>query len=249
MKKNVLISLTLILFLLPACRQQKSKEVQHYSYWEDSLFRCLEDSFKRTYSYFPRIYVSEEDKKYFTEIEQLCLMIKRYGEWWRTVKDKSILRDSIIVLDPNPMPQIVPYYNEKRYHENFRKSFEEEYKGKIKDGLAEGYIDTFSIYGKSLEEVKKIYQKDKIIRADMDTLCFGITMCNSRFAIPIEQRFMLYHIHYAEVHAYKWQRHQNKDAKVNIYFIRDGDTVRAFAKEMFSSQHLPKGAPLVPERN
>ena len=249
MKKNVLISLTLILFLLPACRQQKSKEVQHYSYWEDSLFRCLEDSFKRTYSYFPRIYVSEEDKKYFTEIEQLCLMIKRYGEWWRTVKDKSILRDSIIVLDPNPMPQIVPYYNEKRYHENFRKSFEEEYKGKIKDGLAEGYIDTFSIYGKSLEEVKKKYQKDKLIKAEKDTACFGMIISNGTFGIPAEARFMLFHIHYAEIHSYSWQRHQNEEAVVNIYFIKDGDTPRGFYKEMYTYRHPPKDIPMVWERN
>ena len=59
----------------------------------------------------------------------------------------------------------------------------------------------------------------------MDTLCFGITMCNSRFAIPIEQRFMLYHIHYAEVHRYRWD---NPAWELNVYFIREGDALKAF---------------------
>lgn len=250
MKTNVLISLTLILFLLPACRQQKPKEVQHRSFWEDSIYLCLEDSFRRTYSYFPKINISDEDKPYFTEMDQLCLMARRHREWLtKNFKDRNTFKDSIIILDPNPMPQIVPYYNEKRYHENFRKSFEEKYKGSIKDGLAEGYIDTFSIYGKSLEEVKKIYQKDKLITAEKDTVCFGMNINDRPFVMYAEARFMLFHIHYAEVHAYSWQRHQNEEAVVDIYFIRDGDTPRGFYKEMYTYQNPPRDIPMVFERN
>ena len=249
MKRTILLSFTLVLFLLPACRQQKQKEVQHRSFWEDSIYLCLEDSFRRTYSYFPRINISEEDKPYFTEMDQLCLMARRHREWvTKNLKDRSIFRDSIIILDPNPMPQIVPYYGE-RNREEYRKSFEEEYKGSINDGLAEGYIDTFSIYGKSLEEVKKKYQKDKLIKAEKDTACFGMIISDDTFGIPAEARFMLFHIHYAEIHSYSWQRHQNEEAVVNIYFIKDGDTPRGFYKEMYTYRHPPKDIPMVWERN
>lgn len=180
----------------------------------------IEDSLSRKYAYYPKIRLNRKEWKLSGKKKEK-LRIEKMRRWiWDSIKDRSILREPVITLDKDPFSKLIqfmesdptdtiPYYIHV-------------------DTKVDSTDMSLNVYGKTLEELKKEYYRDRILHHDIDTLCFGMnTKSNEFIPISMYERYYLLHIHYAEVHRFLWQYRNMKKVFTEIYFIRDGDSLRA----------------------
>lgn len=156
--------------------------------------------------------------------ETLPLMEQEQLEWreyeevylykYYDVPSTFSLRESKIILDPNPMSKLKGYRLYKFLGER-----EYPFDRNLYPGL--------HIHGMTKEKVLSKYSKDSLIYTSIDTLRYGIPINHCINASKV--MFMVSSIHYAEVSMCIWEYVQKGINIVRVvYFIRDGNVQRAF---------------------
>lgn len=229
MKRKIGIILMLCLLVIPAVwytYRPRKKAARPHGPHESELaaLEKIEDSLCRKYANFPRIALSEDEKK-LTAQKQETLRIEKMIDWMIALRKKNPdgLRDSVIVFDKNPL-------------QHFIRLLPSEWEELRPAGLTmpddtetDSTNMVLDVFGKTFEELNREYGNDNLFWHNIDTLCFGMTIRDENFIILSKQeRYRMMHLHYAEVHQYFWEYKGMTEVVTEVCFVRDGDTLRAF---------------------
>lgn len=171
--------------------------------------------YDRSYGPVPQMYYTRKEAKELSALDRerrQKIIMDDFLHLTSGAKYRKNLKEARIILDPNPRTKLIRLAEEEGMDTTYQKYRRVPY-------------PCLQIDGMTVEEVLRKYEaKRRYLRfIQTDTLRYGV--CLNGHSLPSAAHYLVSKIHYAEVHRYRWD---NPAWELNVYFIREGDALKAF---------------------